>query len=307
MVRVICDYAFLESYSKINIAKFIQKESYLEKYIFIQKLLKKNLYISKDIDFIIELNKSKAGICNIENQINDDVILSILNLQKNNQNEISSDIGLIAKIKQLPNQAKELQPFDIILIKADLKFCQMVSERYGILCIGINYENELFVNTEMTQVNFEATNNLFDRFCKILEGKKEITNKAIVIDQHFFSNNRVSFKDIYSSISNRENKFLSIHFCDNPKNLNASQKSKNKEQVYAEIKSACPQLSDKVTLYCINKFDYHDRYLIIGTKIFIAGNSLSTPNCRSYLSSFPFALYFDNLPKNIKELIEKTT
>jgi len=122
MVRVICDYAFLESYSKINIAKFIQKESYLEKYIFIQKLLKKNLYISKDIDFIIELNKSKAGICNIENQINDDVILSILNLQKNNQNEISSDIGLIAKIKQLPNQAKELQPFDIILIKADLKF-----------------------------------------------------------------------------------------------------------------------------------------------------------------------------------------
>ena len=207
----------------------------------------------------------------------------------------------------MPPKLKELKPFDIFLLKADKQFCQNVSSNYGVLCIGLNQENEILVNIELTQVNFEATNDLFNKFCKILDGSDAVTNKAIIIDQHFFSNNNLSFQNIYTSLRKRENGFLSIHFCENPRNLQSSKQGKNIEKVTAEIKTKCPALADKITLNCVNNFDYHDRYLITGTKIFIAGNSLSTENCKSFLNSLPFALYFDNLPRNIKELISKST
>lgn len=306
MIRVVCDFAFLEAFSKLDVKSNIDKDSFLDKYIFVQKLLKKNLYINKDEIFIKQLNKSKGSICNTENEIRDGVIAYILNIQKNNQNEINSDIGLISKIKILPDKLAELKPFDIILIKADKVFCQNVSEKYGILCIGLNQETEIHVNIEMTQINFEATNDLFNRFCEILNSKDEIISSAIVIDQHFFSN-KVEYNKINSSITKKENKFLTIHFCDNPKNLQPYQQAKSIEKVTSEIQAKCPSLLDKISLNCINKFDYHDRYLITGTKILIAGNSLSTLNCRSFLSSLPFALYYDNLPRNIKELISKST
>lgn len=306
MVRVICDYAFLEAFSKLDVNNNINNDNFLEKYIFVKKLLKRNLFINKDENYIKELNKSKAIICNREKEISDDVVAFVLNIQKNNQNELNSDTGLISKIKLLPDKLEELKPFDILLLKADERFCQNVSSKYGVLCIGLNHTNEILVDIELTQVNLESTNDLFNKFCNILLGVSEITNKAIVIDQHFFSNT-VLYDNINISLRNKQKGFLSIHFCDNPKNLQPSQQAKNKEKVTAEIKTKCPSLLDKINLNCINKFDYHDRYLITGTKIFIAGNSLSTVNCKSFLNSLPLALYFDNLPRNIKELISKST
>lgn len=298
MVRVFCDYAFLEEFTKLQIEKNRSKVEFVEKYIFVQKLLRKHLHLNAKFNYVDKLNDALAKQGQLSSE-DDPVFDYLVSLRKNVNNPIQPDLGIISKIRLLPDELDELKPFDIFLLKADKQFCQDVSKKYGVLCIGINHESEIHVNTALIQVNFEATNDLFNKFCSILHGTDEITSKAIVIDQHFFSNT-VLYNEINTSLRNKQNEFLSIHFCENPRNS----KPKNIKQITTEIESKSPELSDKITLSHINNFNYHDRYLIIGTKIFIAGNSFTIKDCKSYLNSLPFALYFDNLPENIRKIIE---
>ena len=305
MVNVICELAFLKLFSNISLNNHLNNSEFIEKYLFVCKLLKKNLIINVGTDkgFVNNLNSTKNNISvSDKNSIIDNLSLFILNLQKNNQNEIKEDFDIITAVRQMIEPIHKIGNCDILLIKADESFCQNVIKKYRVLCIGISDEGKIYFNINYAQVILESTTNLFNKFCNILTEDDLIINHAIVIDPHFFSN-KLDYIKLKKILHNKPNMFLTIFFCENPKNRKPSDPQLTICSIEKKINEITPGLLDKIRLRHIPN-SYHDRYLISGTRIFISGNTFSKINEESYLNSFSFYLHFDNLSENIKKLVK---